>query len=95
VTREYEMIYILNPTPGEEGVAALNERVKALLEANGEVSSIDEWGRKRLAYEIEDQREGYYYLANFSASTEAPREIERIMRITEGVMRYLIVRKED
>ncbi|MGI6545838.1 MAG: 30S ribosomal protein S6 [Fastidiosipilaceae bacterium] len=92
---EYEMVYILNPVLGEESVTALNERVKSLIEANGELADVDEWGRKRLAYEIQDQREGIYYLANFSANADAPREIERVMRITEGVLRYLIIRKGD
>lgn len=94
MTREYEMVYILNPVVGEEEMNTLNEKVKALISANAELGEVDEWGRKRLAYEIQDQREGHYYLANFTASPEAPAEIERVMRITEGILRYLIIAKE-
>lgn len=93
--REYEMVYVLNPTLGEESVTTLQERVKDLVEANATELQIEDWGRKKLAYEIEDQREGLYALATFKAEEHAPREIERILRITDGVLRYLIIRKES
>lgn len=95
MAREYELIYVLNPTLGEDGLVALNDKIKELVEANGSVVSLDDWGKKRLAYEIDDQREGHYVLVTFSAEQDAPREIERIMRITDGVLRYLVIRKEQ
>ena len=95
MAREYELIYVLNPTWGEDSLVALNDKIKELVEANGSVVSVDDWGKKRLAYEIDDQREGNYVLVTFSAEHDAPREIERIMRITDGVLRYLVIRKEQ
>lgn len=95
MAREYELIYILNPTLGEEGLAALNEKIRQMVESKGTIVNVDEWGKKALAYEIDDQREGYYMLLTFSAESTVPREIERIMRITDGVMRYLVIRKEQ
>lgn len=95
MTRKYELMYILNPVTGEEELNALNERIKTLLETNGTVENIDLWGKKRLAYEIDDQREGFYGLIHFSAEAEAPKEIERNLKITDGVMRYLIIRADD
>jgi small subunit ribosomal protein S6 len=56
---------------------------------------VDEWGKKRLAYEVNDQKEGYYVLMHFSAEPEFPTELERIYKITEGILKYLIVRRED
>ncbi|MGI6078529.1 MAG: 30S ribosomal protein S6 [Fastidiosipilaceae bacterium] len=95
MAREYELVYILNPTIGEEEQAALNDRINNLVEANGTVVSVDDWGNRRLAYEIQDLKEGHYYLVNFTAETDGPREIERILRILDGILRFLIIRKED
>ncbi len=92
--RTYELIYVINPTLSEEAHAALTARVENLVSANGKVVNVDDWGKKRLAYEIEDHKEGHYILLTFEANAEAPREIERVMRITDGVLRYLVIRKE-
>ena len=95
MTRKYELMCILNPVLGEEAVKALSERVQSMIESAGTIENVDAWGKKRLAYEIDDQREGYYYLINFSADAEYPKELERNLRITDGVMRYLIIRTDD
>ena len=89
ITGKYEVLYIINPTLGEESINALVEKFKAMVEAEGTLQNIDIWGKRRLAYEINDLTEGYYVLMNFETKPEFPAELERVMKITEGVMRCL------
>ena len=89
----YEVVYILDPNLGEENTAAMV--AKFLVENNGTLAEIDEWGKRRLAYPINDLNDGYYVLMTFSAKPEFPRELDRILRITDGVMRSLIVSKDE
>ena len=89
ITGKYEVLYIIDPMQGEEGIAALVEKFKAMVEAEGTLSNIDEWGKRRLAYEIDDKTEGYYVLMNMETNPAFPAELERVMKITEGVMRVL------
>ena len=91
----YEAVYILNPDLSEEQTAALVERFKSVVEANGTVTEVDEWGKRRLAYPIDDLTEGYYVLMTFTAAAAVPAELDRIFRITDGVMRSLIVCKDQ
>ena len=95
MARKYETMVILNPTLGEDALTATVEKVKGLIEASGTLEQIEVWGRKRLAYEIDDQKEGFYFLINFSAEAEFPKELERVLKITEGVMRYLVIRPDE
>lgn len=95
INANYEAMYILDPSLNEEAVAALVAKFKAVVEANGTVSEVDEWGKRRLAYPINDLMEGYYVLMTFNAKPEFPRELDRILRITDGVMRSLIVCKDE
>lgn len=90
ISGKYEVLYIVDPALGEEGIAALVEKFKALVEANGTLTSIDEWGKRRLAYPINDLMEGYYVLMTMDAKPEFPAELDRVFKITEGVMRSLI-----
>ena len=90
ISGKYEVLYIIDPAQGEEGIAALVEKFKALVEANGTLTSIDEWGKRRLAYPINDLMEGYYVLMTMDAKPEFPAELDRVFKITEGVMRSLI-----
>lgn len=93
---KYESIYILRPSLEEEGVKAMVERFSNLVTSEGgEIEKIDEWGKRRLAYPIEDFREGYYVLMNFSAEPEFPSELERIYKITDDVLRYIILREDE
>ena len=78
---------------GEEAAKALLEKFKALIEANGTVSNVDEWGKRRLAYLINDEAEGYYVLVNFESNPEFPAELDRVLKITDGVLRSLIISK--
>ena len=95
ITGKYEVLYIIDPAQGEEGIAALVEKFKAMVEAEGTLSNIDEWGKRRLAYPINDLMEGYYVLMTFTAVPAIPAELDRIFRITDGVMRSMIVCKDQ
>ncbi len=96
INANYEAVYILKPDLSEEQIAALVERFKGVVEANGTVSEVDEWGKRRLAYPINDLMEGYYVLMTFTAAAAAvPAELDRIFRITDGVMRSMIVCKDE
>lgn len=94
MANKYELVYVLSPVLGEEGLQSVNEKIKALVESVGEIETTEDWGKKKLAYEIQDQREGFYVVMNFSAKAEGPHEIERVLKITEGVLRYLVIRKD-
>ena len=80
----------------EEAIKAMVERFSNLIvEQGGEVEKVDEWGKRRLAYPIEDFHEGYYVLMNFNAKSEVPSELERIYKITDDVIRYIIIRDDE
>lgn len=90
----YEVLFVVDLTPGEEGVKALVEKFTSLIAANGTVNEVNEWGKRRLAYPINDMNEGYYVLVNFSAPTDFPAELERIFSITDGILRSMVIAKE-
>ena len=93
--KKYETIFILDPSFDEEAVKASIEKFKGVIEnGGGTVENVDEWGKRKLAYEIEKNTEGYYTLVNFSANPELPRELDRIFRITDTVIRHIIVKEE-
>lgn len=92
---KYESIFIIDSTLEEDGIKALIEKIKNLLEKSAELESIDEWGKRKLAYPVNDLSEGYYVMANFSAESEFPRELERIYKITDGIIKYMIIRKDN
>jgi len=91
----YEAMMVFSVKNGEEGVPALIEKFKALIEQNGTLDSIDEWGKRRLAYPINDLAEGYYVLMNMEAKPEFPAELERVMKITDGILRCLTTAVEE
>lgn len=95
VNANYEVVYILDPALGEEAIAAMIEKFKALVETQGTVAAIDDWGKRRLAYPINDLMEGYYVLMTFTALPGVPAELDRQFRINENVMRSLIVSKDQ
>jgi len=92
---KYESIFVISPLLDEEKTQEIVTRIKNLVESSGELEKIEEWGRKRLAYEINSQKEGYYTLLQFSAEPTFPAELERIYKITEGVLKYLIVKRDE
>jgi small subunit ribosomal protein S6 len=92
---QYEALYIIVPTLDEESTKASVAKFKEIVESNGgEVTAIDEWGKKRLAYPIDYKTEGYYVLMSFSCAPEFPKELERNFKIDETILRYLVTRKE-
>ena len=95
LSAKYEVLYIINPAQGEEGIAARVEKFKAIVEEYGTLTSIEEWGNRKLAYPIEDLTEGYYVYMTCDAKPELPAEMDRIFKITEGILRSLITAVEE
>lgn len=92
---KYETLFILNPSLEEEAVNANIEKFKGVIEnGGGEVENVDLWGKRKLAYEIKKVGEGFYVLINFKADSELPKELDRVFRITDGIIRHLIVNTE-
>ena len=89
--RKYECVYVISPALEEEQVKALIQKFNDLVAQNGELESTEEWGKRKFAYEVQKHKEGYYVLMNFSANPDFPAELERNFKITEGVLKYLVV----
>ena len=95
MTNKYEAVLIYSVLNKDEAaIAAMVEKFKALIEANGTVEGVDEWGKRRLAYLIDDETEGYYAIYTFESAPEFPAELERLFNIDENVMRSLVLRLE-
>lgn len=90
---KYETVMVFSLAKGEEAAKELVEKFKALVESNGTLESVDEWGRRKLAYLINDEAEGYYVLYNYEAAPQFPAELDRVAKITDGVLRTLIVKQ--
>lgn len=95
MANQYQLILVLSNNNGEEGVNALIDTVKAKVETAATIDALDNLGSKKLAYEIKDQREGTYVKVVFTSESDFPKEIERVLKITEGVLRYLVVRVDE
>ena len=93
MSNSYETIIVYSLAKGEEAAKELHAKFEAMMAANGTVDSVDEWGKRKLAYLINDEAEGYYVLFNYQASPEFPAELDRVVKITDGVLRSLIVKK--
>lgn len=94
--RKYETIFILHPSLDEEAIKATTEKFKGVIEnGGGTIENVDVWGKRKLAYEISKVSEGHYTLINFTANPELPSELDRIFRITDGVLRHIIVKDEN
>jgi len=94
--RAYELMLIVNPDLEEEATDAVIERTSNLIQrGGGEVTNINKWGKRRLAYEIRGNTEGFYVVIDFNADDETTTEVERVLKITEEVVRFLLVRKND
>lgn len=93
--RKYETIYILEADLDDDARKAVIERFKGIIENHGgTVDEIDEWGKRRLAYPINKKMEGYYVLMNITCTPDAAKDLERVFKITNGLMRYIVVQKE-
>jgi small subunit ribosomal protein S6 len=91
----YELMYIIDATLDEEQITGISTKFKELIEANGKINELDEIGKKRLAYLIDDKPEGYYILVKFTSGPDFPAELDRVLRITDGIMRSLITVIQD
>jgi len=92
---KYELMFIIDPTVEDSDKEATIEKVKEIIAADGVVGNVDAWGMRKLAYPILKKSEGYYVVVEFEASTELPKELERRLRISDAVMRYMVVNKEE
>jgi len=94
--RKYEVMYIIRPNIEDEAKKALVERFNNVLSENGaEVAEAKEWGKRRLAYEINDFRDGYYMLLQVSSEAAAVQEFDRLAKISEDIIRHIVIKKED
>ena len=94
-SEKYELMYIINPNLTEEETAALVEKFKTLVEQNGTLDEMEEMGKRKLAYEINYISEGYYVLVKFTSAPDFPAELDRVLGITDGVMRSLITLRAE
>ena len=88
----YEALFVVDLDIGDESVKAIIEKFKGMIEQSGKIVRIDDWGKRRLAYPINDKNDGYYSLITFDAPADLPAEINRVAKITEGVMRAMVLK---
>ncbi|WP_033827353.1 30S ribosomal protein S6 [Bacillus andreraoultii] len=94
--RKYEVMYIIRPNIDDESKKAVVDRFNKVLTDNGaEITETKDWGKRRLAYEIEDFRDGYYQIINFVSKPEAVQEFDRLAKISEDIIRHLIVKEDE
>ena len=93
--KDYEIVMVYSLSKGEEAVAALQKKFTDLIAKNGTLGEVEEWGKKKLAYPINYETDGYYVLINFSSEEKFPAELDRVINITDGVLRSLIVAKSE
>ncbi len=93
MTNKYEAALIFSVKNGDEAVAALKEKFNDLIAKNGTIENVDDWGKRRLAYEIADETEGYYVFFTFASEPSFPAELERIAKITDGILRVMVIKK--
>ena len=91
ISANYEVVFIMDGRLPEEQVAALTEKFKTLVEQNSTAMEVEEWGKRKLAYPINDETDGYYVLINFSSEVDFPAELDRVYKITDGILRTLII----
>ena len=93
--RKYEGVFIFIPNLEEEERNQLLDRLKGIIEADGTITEIDEWGMRKLAYEINDLTDGYYFIINFESTPETVEELDRVCKISDNIMRHMIVREDE
>ncbi len=92
---KYESVLVVSCKLDEEGIEAVVKKFQDLIEANGEMNEVTVWGKRELAYEIQKQKTGYYVIFNFESEPEFPAELDRVYKITDGVLRSMIVNIEE
>ncbi|MGN0516137.1 30S ribosomal protein S6 [Eubacterium sp.] len=93
--KDYEIVMVFSLSKGEEAVNALKTKFTDLISKNGTLGEVEDWGKKKLAYPINYEADGYYVLINFSSEESFPAELDRVINITDGVLRSLIVAKGE
>ena len=93
ILNSYETLFVVDCAIGEEAVKATVEKFTAMIAENGTIESVDEWGKRRLAYPINDKNDGYYVLVNFKSEGSFTAELERVFGITEGILRSIVIRQ--
>ena len=93
--KKYEVMFIIDPTLEDAQKDATVKTVKGIIASEGEVENVDVWGMRKLAYPIQKKNEGYYVVIDFSADTELPKELDRRLRISDNVIRHMIISKEE
>ena len=92
---KYETIFIVNPSVAEEGIKALIQKFSDIINNDGKVLEVEEMGKKKLAYDVKKNSEGYYIVINFESNPELIKELERVYRITDDVIKFLTISKEE
>lgn len=93
--RKYEAVFIFMPNMEDDVRNAVFDRLKGIIEKKGSIENIDEWGNRKLAYEIKDFKEGYYVIVNFTGDSEVVNELDRVSKITDSIIRHMIIREEE
>ena len=93
MANKYEAAVVLSVAQGEDSTLALKEKFNDLIAKNGTIENVDDWGKRRLAYLINDEAEGYYVFFTFASEPSVPAEFERIAKITDGVLRVMVIKK--
>ena len=95
IQSKYETIFVVSPELGDEGSKAVVEKFTTLISENATIDEVNDWGKRRLAYPINDLTEGYYTLVKFTSGHEFPRELDRIFNITDGILRSIIIKEGE
>jgi small subunit ribosomal protein S6 len=95
ISQEYELMTVYSLSKGEEAAKELVEKFKGLIEKSGTISNVDEWGKRKLAYLINDEAEGYYVVYTFTSAPDFPKELNRVLNITDGVLRSMLTLVND
>ena len=93
--KNYELVYVLRPVIEDEAKDAVLDKVKAIIEASGEVEKVDVWGVRKLAYEIQKLREGFYVLVTFKATVDVPKKLNRNLKINDNVIRHIVINLDE
>ena len=95
IISSYETLFIVVVEQGDDAVKALVEKFTGLIAANGTIEAVSEWGKRKLAYPINDKNEGYYVLVEFKSAPSFPLELERVFGITDGIMRSIVIKHDE
>ena len=91
----YETMFIVNATLDDEAIKAIVEKFTGIISEHGEIESVNEWGKRHLAYPIEDMTEGYYVLTKFYSAPDFPAELDRLFNINDAILRNIIIKVEE